>query len=77
MAVKTRLRLCLLKLTPAKPGTWPVLSKPVDADETAVRIRAQSLLCGMHYRDGSSQCPPLTYSQALDVLLWANQRSTK
>ena len=72
-----RRRLRLLKLAPAKPGTWPALSKPVDADETAARIRAQSLLCGLQYREGSSQCPQLTYSQALDVLRWANQRSTK
>ena len=72
--MNSRLAIRLLKLSHprvAKPGTWPRLTRPVDADEIAAQSRAQSLLCGMKYRDGSSQAPPLTYAQAQDVLRWA------
>lgn len=56
---------------PAKSGTWPRLSSPVDWEETNIRSRAQSYLCGIAFKDGSSQCPPLTLAEAKDVLKWS------
>ena len=38
------------------------------------RIRAQSLLAGTAYRDGSTNPGPLTLAQAQDVLRWAASR---
>lgn len=70
--MNARLQLRLIKRAKSKPGTWGRLAAPVDADETMTRIRAQSLLCGIQYRDGSTQAPPLTLSQAQDVLRWTN-----
>lgn len=48
----------------------PALSRPVDADETHLRMRAQSLLSGIRFFDGSTACPPLTLAQARDVIAW-------
>lgn len=43
-------------------------------DDTASRTRAQSLLAGTRYRDGSTNPGPLTLGQARDVLAWADAR---
>lgn len=43
---------------------------PTDPKDVALRMRAQSLLCGLAFRDGGSQAPPLTSAQAHDVLAW-------
>lgn len=43
---------------------------PTDPQDVALRMRAQSLLCGLPFRDGSTQAPPLTSEQAHDVLAW-------
>ena len=42
--------------------------------DTLARSRAQSLLAGTVYRDGSTNPGPLTLSQAQDVLRWATPR---
>lgn len=47
---------------------------PTDPREVALRMRAQSLLCGLAFRDGSTQAPPLTTEQAHDVLAWAQPK---
>ena len=52
------------------PKLWPALAAPVDAMETVLRARAQSALCGLRYRDGSTACDALTLDQARDVLAW-------
>ena len=57
---------------PRKPA--PVWIDPVDALETLDRIRAQSLLAGVLYRDGSYNPDTLTLAQAHDVLRWAPTR---
>lgn len=46
---------------------WPPLAAPVLVNETQAIMRAQSLLSGTII----GACPPLTYSQARDVLKWA------
>jgi len=61
---------------PRKTGVWAPLAAPIHADETVMRIRAQSLLCGIVYRDGRTSCPPLTLTQAIDVLAWHNPKET-
>lgn len=43
-------------------------------DDTAARIRAQSLLAGTRYRDGTTNPGTLTPEQARDVLAWATTR---
>lgn len=59
------------KLPPRKPGTWGPLSEPVDPIDTLTRSRAQSLLCGMRYRDGGTNPGTLSIDQARDVLAWS------
>ena len=77
----TRLRARLLKLVhkpvlpPPRPGTWPTLADPVDPLDTLTRMRAQSLLAGLRYRDGSANPDTLTLAQARDVLAWATHRT--
>lgn len=39
--------------------------------DNAARCRAQSLLAGLRYRDGSTNPGPLTLEQSSDVLRWA------
>lgn len=41
-----------------------------DPMENHVRSRAQSLLCGQRYRDGSANPGALSLAQAHDVLRW-------
>lgn len=41
-----------------------------DPMENHVRSRAQSLLCGLRYRDGSTNPGTLSLPQAQDVLRW-------
>lgn len=42
--------------------------------DNVARARAQSLLAGIPYRDGSTNPDTLTLAQARDVLAWANPR---
>ena len=53
---------------------WPQLSEPVFPADTQVRMRAQSLLAGMRFRDGSTNPDTLTLAQAHDVMRWATAR---
>lgn len=48
-------------------------SAPVNPSETDLRMRAQSLLSGMRFKDGSTQAPVLTIEQARDVLAWCER----
>lgn len=43
--------------------------------DTLARSRAQSLLAGTVYRDGSTNPGPLTLAHAQDVLRWAIPRN--
>lgn len=56
--------------TARKPALWPKRSAPVFPGQTHVRMRAQSALCGLQFRDGSTVAPVLTYEQACDVVAW-------
>ena len=72
---RRRLRLIRGVAKPApRPGVWQPLAAPVDAMETQARSRAQSLLCGLPYRDGTTNPDTLTLAQAQDVLRWATAR---
>lgn len=42
--------------------------------DNTTRSRAQSLLAGTPYRDGSTNPGPLTLDQASDVLRWSTAR---
>lgn len=53
----------LLRLFKRTPAPRPVR---IDVAETALRVRAQSLLSGPPI----GQCPPLSIAQARDVLAW-------
>ncbi len=55
---------------------WSPLSAPVMPAETDTRIRAQSILCGIVYRDGRTSAPPLSLDQARDVLRWNTLQGT-
>lgn len=57
-----------------RAGKWAALADPVDPLDTHARMRAQSLLSGLRYRDGSTNPDVLTLSQAQDVLRWATAR---
>ncbi len=50
---------------------WTALPEPVLPLDTMARMRAQSLLAGLRYRDGSTNPNALTLDQAHDVLRWA------
>lgn len=52
---------------------WPPLAAPVFPMDTHMRSRAQSLLTGTRYRDGSTNPDTLTLDQARDVLRWAER----
>lgn len=74
-----RLQARLLKLVrePAAVAAarrWPTLSEPVFPADTDARVRAQSLLAGLRFRDGSTNPDTLTLPQAQDVLRWATSR---
>lgn len=76
-----RLQQRLLKLVrkPAAlpsptPGKWSRLTDPVDPLDTLARSRAQSLLAGLRFRDGTTNPDTLTLAQAQDVLRWATAR---
>lgn len=43
--------------------------------DNVARSRAQSLLAGTAYRDGSTNPGPLTLDQARDVLRWATPQT--
>lgn len=56
---------------PQSPAKWPSKSPPpVFPHETQLRMRAQSALCGIRFRDGGTLAPVLTLEQARDVLAW-------
>lgn len=67
-----RNHVALLRLARLKSRRWEA-TRAVPLDNQA-RIRAQSLLAGIAYRDGSTNPGPLTLPQAQDVLAWATQR---
>ena len=46
------------------------LTKPQYQDENYYRYRAQSILTGMEFQDGSKHAPLLPVEQALDVVNW-------
>lgn len=46
------------------------LTKPQLDDENYYRYRAQSILTGMEFQDGSKHAPILPVEQALDVVNW-------
>lgn len=67
-----RNHVALLRLARLKSRRWEATrAAPLD---NQARIRAQSLLAGIAYRDGSTNPGPLTLPQAQDVLAWATQR---
>lgn len=71
-------RLRLVRRRPVaepRPGTWGALAPPVFPNETDARIRAQSALCGLVYRDGSTNPGPIPYPQACDVLAWHRSKA--
>ncbi len=45
----------------------------VETERNRIRYQAQSLLTGIGFRDGTSNCPTLTLDQAYDVLNWAKK----
>lgn len=68
--VRTHLaRLRLARMTTRRWGA--TRTDPLDITH---RARAQSLLAGLTYRDGSTNPGPLTLPQAQDVLAWATSR---
>lgn len=58
-----------------KPGTWGPLAEPVDPLDTWTRARAQSLLTGMHFRDGSSSPDTIPIDQARDLVRWSSPQT--
>lgn len=67
-----RNHVALLRLTRLKSRRWAATR--TDPIETVSRSRAQSLLAGLTYRDGSTNPGTLTLPQAQDVLAWATAR---
>lgn len=63
-----------MRVIAKKPAKWMALSAPVLPLETDQRMRAQSLLTGLRFRDGSRSPDLLTIDQAQDVLRWATAR---
>ena len=67
-----RNHVALLRLARLKSRRWEATrAAPLD---NQARSRAQSLLAGIGYRDGSTNPGPLTLAQAHDVLAWATRR---
>lgn len=67
-----RNHVALLRLARLKSRRWGATrTDPLDITH---RARAQSLLAGLTYRDGSTNPGPLTLPQAQDVLAWATAR---
>lgn len=46
------------------------LTKPQYGEENYFRYRAQSILTGMEFQDGSKHAPILPVEQALDIVNW-------
>lgn len=59
----------LLRIARIKSQHWDAAR--TDPLENTLRMRAQSLLAGPAYRDGSCNPGTLTLAQAQDVLAWA------
>lgn len=78
MKLARRLRLVRPKTATLPPPSrdarigWQHLVEiePTDPMETWARMRAQSVLAGERYRDGSTNPGVLTLAQAGDVLRW-------
>ena len=68
-----RTHVAKLRLARLKSRHWGA-TRTVPLD-THARMRAQSLLAGMTYRDGSTNPGTLTLEQARDVLAWATPRN--
>lgn len=68
-----RNHVALLRLARLKSRQWAA-TRTVPLD-TQARMRAQSLLAGLTYRDGSTNPGTLTLEQARDVLAWATPRN--
>lgn len=67
-----RKHTALLRLARNQGSDWEAArAAPMD---NVQRSRAQSLLAGLTYQDGSTNPGPLTLAQAQDVLAWANTR---
>lgn len=62
----------LLRIARIKSKRWDAAR--TDPLENTLRMRAQSLLAGTAYRDGSCNPGTLTRAQAQDVLAWATWR---
>ncbi len=68
-----RSHVAKLRLARMKSRRWEATrAAPLD---TQARMRAQSLLAGTTYRDGSTNPGTLTLEQARDVLAWATPRN--
>ncbi|MFN3310118.1 MAG: hypothetical protein ACK40R_00230 [Thermomonas sp.] len=67
-----RNHVALLRLARIRGRHWEA-ARAVPMDNVQ-RSRAQSLLAGLTYQDGSTNPGPLTLAQAQDVLAWANTR---
>lgn len=67
-----RKHVAKLRLARIKSRHWEA-TRAVPMDNVH-RSRAQSLLAGTTYRDGSTNPGPLTIAQAQDVLRWASPR---
>ena len=68
-----RTHAALLRLERIRSKRWE-RARAVPLDNVA-RARAQSLLAGTTYRDGSTNPGPLTLEQTSDVLAWATPRT--
>lgn len=67
-----RNHVALPRLARLKSRRWAATR--TDPLELNARSRAQSLLAGITYSDGSTNPGPLTLPQAQDVLAWAIAR---
>lgn len=73
------MRLSLIRNNPIAQRITRIRSRRWEAARTTpldniARQRAQSLLAGTRYRDGSTNPGTLTLTQSHDVLAWANVR---
>lgn len=69
-----RTQTARLRLARLRARHWAATR--ADPMETHHRMRAQSLLAGTAYRDGSTNPGTLSLEQARDVLAWATTRNT-
>lgn len=67
-----RRHLAIARLTRMRAQQWERTRS--DPMENHLRVRAQSLLAGITYRDGSTNPGPLCSAHARDVIAWATAR---